>query len=180
MSIRRIESAYATFLGDDRLSGSDMSVLLALAYVANEKNNEACYPSDFYLERLTHISNRNIRYARKRLEALKVIKWETGGKGRQGGNISNQYRFLFPHCKMPTHCERYQQLGEPPTARIAVPYGKDCRTLRQGLPYPTAKVAVPYGKGCRLTRKEHGIEHRNRTSSLSLLPGLLKIRKGLL
>ena len=70
-------------------------------------------------------------------------------------------------------------------------YGTRCRTLRQGLPYlrhqmpyPTARIAVPYGTSCRLTRKEHRIEHRNRTrkieewrrcpvSSLSLSLGLL-------
>ena len=94
---------------------------------------------------------------------------------------------------MPSRRERYQQLGEPPTAQVAVPtapdavpYGKDFRTLRQGFPYPTAVVAVPYGSSCRLTRKESRIEHRNRTrkieewrpcpiSSLSLSPRRLKV-----
>ena len=144
MSIRRIESAYATFLDDRKMSAAEMSVLVALAYVANEKRDEDCFPSDSYLKLLTHLGDRTIRLARNNLRSRKIIDWISGGMGRQGGNISNRYRFLFPHCKMPTQRERYQQLGEPPTAQVAVPtapdavpYGKDCRTLRQQLPTNT-------------------------------------------
>lgn len=144
MSIRRIESAYATFLEDRKMSAAEMSVLVALSYVANEKRDEDCFPSDRYLKLLTHLGDRTIRSARNNLRSRKVIDWVSGGMGRQGGNISNRYRFLFPHLKMPTQRERYQQLGEPPTAQVAVltapdavPSGKDCRTLRQQLPTNT-------------------------------------------
>ena len=144
MSIRRIESAYATFLEDRKMSAAEMSVLVALAYVANEKRDEDCFPSDSYLKLLTHLGDRTIRLARNNLRSRKIIDWISGGMGRQGGNISNRYRFLFPHLKMPTQRERYQQLGEPPTAQVAVPTapdavpsGKDCRTLRQQLPTNT-------------------------------------------
>lgn len=147
MSIRRIESAYATFLEDRKMSAAEMSVLVALAYVANEKRDEDCYPSDRYLKLLTHLGDRTIRSARNNLRSRKIIDWISGGMGRQGGNISNRYRFLFPHLKMPTQRERYQQLGEPPTAQVAVPtasdavpYGKDCRTLRQQLPTNTEGI----------------------------------------
>ena len=124
-----------------------MSVLVALAYVANEKRDEDCYPSDRYLKLLTHLGDRTIRLARNNLRSRKIIDWVSGGMGRQGGNISNRYRFLFPHLKMPTQRERYQQLGEPPTAQVAVPTasaavpsGKDCRTLRQQLPTNTEGI----------------------------------------
>ena len=144
MSIRRIESSYATFLEDRKMSAAEMSVLVALSYVANEKRDEDCYPSDRYLKLLTHLGDRTIRLARNSLRSRKIIDWVSGGMGRQGGNISNRYRFLFPHLKMPTQRERYQQLGEPPTAQVAVPTapdavpsGKDCRTLRQQLPTNT-------------------------------------------
>ena len=144
MSIRRIESAYATFLEDRKMSAAEMSVLVALSYVANEKRDEDCFPSDSYLKLLTHLGDRTIRLARNTLRSRKIIDWVSGGMGRQGGNISNRYKFLFPHCKMPTQRERYQQLGEPPTAQVAVPTapdavpsGKDCRTLRQQLPTNT-------------------------------------------
>ena len=144
MSIRRIESAYATFLEDRKMSAAEMSVLVALAYVANEKRDEDCFPSDSYLKLLTHLGDRTIRMARNNLRSRKIIDWISGGMGRQGGNISNRYRFLFPHLKMPTQRERYQQLSEPPTAQVAVPTapdavpsGKDCRTLRQQLPTNT-------------------------------------------
>lgn len=52
MSIRRIESSYATFLDDETMSAAEMSVLVALAYVANEKQEEACFPSDRHLKRM--------------------------------------------------------------------------------------------------------------------------------
>ena len=144
MSIRRIESAYATFLDDKKMSAAEMSVLVALAYIANEKRDEACFPADSYLKLMTHLGERTIRLARNTLRSRKIIDWVSGGMGRQGGNISNRYKFLFPHCKMPTQRERYQQLGETPTAQVAVPtapvavpYGKDCRTLRHQLPTNT-------------------------------------------
>ena len=144
MSIRRIESAYATFLDDKKMSAAEMSVLVALAYIANEKRDEACFPADSYLKLMTHLGERTIRLARNTLRSRKIIDWVSGGMGRQGGNISNRYKFLFPHCKMPTQRERYQQLGEPPTAQVAVPTapdavpsGKDCRTLRHQLPTNT-------------------------------------------
>ena len=152
MSIRRIESSYATFLGDRKMSAAEMSVLVALAYVANEKRNEDCFPADSHLKLLTHLGDRTIRLARNNLRSRKIIDWVSGGKGRQGGNISNRYKFLFPHCKMPTQRERYQQLAEPPTALVAV---------------PTASDAVPYGTGCRTLRQQLPTNTegtRNRTS----------------
>ena len=138
MSIRRIESAYATFLDDKRMSGTEMSVLVALAYVANEKRDEDCYPSDGYLTELTHLSGATVRNARNKLRSRKIIDWISGGKGRQGGNISNRYRFLFPHLKMLSKRDRYQPLDGPPTLSPSVPtpadsvpYATSERTLRQ-------------------------------------------------
>ena len=107
MSIRRIESSYATFLEDRKMSAAEMSVLVALAYVANEKRDEDCYPSDRYLKLLTHLGDRTIRSARNNLRSRKIIDWVSGGMGRQGGNISNRYRFLFP-LFVGNICQRHQ------------------------------------------------------------------------
>ena len=145
MSIRRIESAYANFLDDEKMSAAEMSVLVALAYVANEKREEDCYPSDRYLKLLTHLGDRTIRSARNSLRSRKVIDWISGGMSRQGGNVSNRYRFLFPYLKMPSQRERYQPLAMTrptapaavPTAPAAVPYGTSRRTHRQELPTNT-------------------------------------------
>lgn len=143
MSIRRIESAYATFFNDKKINGSAMSVLIALAYVANEKKNELCFPSDKYLSRLTHFRERTINSARNRLRSRKIIDWISGKKEKKGlgGNESNRYWFLFDHRKMTSQRESYQQLSTPPTALDSaptaldsVPYGKNCRTLRKELP----------------------------------------------
>ena len=156
MSIRRIESAYATFLDDRKMSAAEMSVLVALAYVANEKRNEDCYPSDSYLKLLTHLGDRTIRSARNNLRSRKIIDWVSGGMGRQGGNTSNRYMFLFPHLKMSSRRERYQQLAEPPTAQVAV---------------PTAPAAVPYGTSCRTLRHQlptNSERTRNRTSESNI------------
>ena len=139
MSIRRIESAYAAFLGDKRLSSRDMSILVALAYIANEKQGEACFPSQSYLSKMSHFSESIVGNACNRLRELKVIDWISGGKSRQGGNINNRYRFLFPHCKMQSRRERYQQLDEPPTPPDGVPYPARRGTLprQRGNPTPS-------------------------------------------
>ena len=141
MSIRRIESAYATFFGDKRLSSTDMSILVALAYIANEKRDEECFPSHGYLAEMSHFGDSAVGDACKRLRDLKIIDWVSGGKGRQGGNISNKYRFLFPHCKMLSRRERYQQFGEPPTPPERVP------TPPEGEPYPVREGSVPRQEG---------------------------------
>ena len=133
MSIRRIESAYATFLGDKRMSGTEMSVLVALAYVANEKRDEDCFPSDGCLSDMTHLSGATVRSARNKLRSRKIIDWISGGKGRQGGNISNRYKFLFPHCRMPSKRDRYQPLDAPPTLSPSVP------TPADSVPYATSE-----------------------------------------
>lgn len=121
MSIRRIESSYATFLEDEVLSGTQMSVLLALAYTANEERGECCFPSDPTLSRLTHFTERAVRKAREKLRARKIITWESGGKSREGGNTSNRYTFLFPHKRMPTRNERYKSMDESPRLSVAAP-----------------------------------------------------------
>lgn len=118
MSIRRIESSYATFLEDEVLSGTQMSVLLALAYTANEERGECCFPSDPTLSRLTHFTERAVRKAREKLRARKIITWESGGKSREGGNTSNRYTFLFPHKRMPTRNERYKPMDESPRLSV--------------------------------------------------------------
>ena len=122
MSIRRIESSYATFLEDSRLSGTDMAVLVALSYVANEQCEEKCFPADAYLSKLTHYNVSAVRKSRDRLRANKVIDWVSGGKNRQGGNISNRYKFLFPHQKMLSRREMYQPMEDTPTLPGRVPY----------------------------------------------------------
>lgn len=121
MSIRRIESSYATFLEDEVLSGTQMSVLLALAYTANEERGECCFPSDPTLSRLTHFTERAVRKAREKLRARKIITWESGGKSREGGNTSNRYTFLFPHKRMPTRNERYKSMDESPRLSVTAP-----------------------------------------------------------
>ena len=141
MSIRRIESAYATFFGDERLSSRDMSILVALAYVANEKQGEVCFPSQSYLSKMSHFSESIVGNACNRLRELKIIDWISGGKSRQGGNINNRYRFLFPHCKMQSRRERYQQLGEPPTPPEREPTPPD------GEPYPVREGTLPRQEG---------------------------------
>ena len=134
MSIRRIESSYATFLEDEVLSGTQMSVLLALAYTANEERGECCFPSDPTLSRLTHFTERAVRKAREKLRARKIITWESGGKSREGGNTSNRYTFLFPHKRMPTRNERYKSMDESPRLSVTAPAASAT---------PAAPVAAP-------------------------------------
>lgn len=139
MSIRRIESSYATFLEDEVLSGTQMSVLLALAYTANEERGECCFPSDPTLSRLTHFTERAVRKAREKLRARKIITWESGGKSREGGNTSNRYTFLFPHKRMPTRNERYKSMDESPRLSVTAP-------AAPAVPAPPVKAEVTPAK----------------------------------
>jgi len=129
MSIRRIESAYAYFL-DKEMSGPQMSVLQALAYCANQKEGERCFPSDAYLSQLTHLGDKTVERARKALrDKHKAIIWEKGGK-KGGNNVTNRYRFLFPIVKMKSAYEDYETVTEtPPTVTLTPP-------LRQSDPTP--------------------------------------------
>ena len=112
MSIRRIESAYAACLGNKDVDALAMSVLVALAYVANEKNNELCFPSDRHLSRLTHMTNRTVTAKRQQLKKLGLVEWDSGFGGSDfPRSSSNRYRFLFPHCKLRP---QYQPLTAPP------------------------------------------------------------------
>ncbi|MCQ2388527.1 MAG: hypothetical protein MJ138_02320 [Kiritimatiellae bacterium] len=112
MSIRRIESAYAACLGNKDVDALAMSVLVALAYVANEKNNELCFPSDRHLSKLTHMANRTVTAKRQQLKKLGLVEWDSGfGGANFPRSSSNHYRFLFPHRKLHP---RYQPLTAPP------------------------------------------------------------------
>ena len=106
---------------------------VALAYVANEKRDEDCYPSDSYLAELTHFNNSAVRKSRNRLRANRIIDWISGGMSRQGGNVSNRYGFLFPHLKMMSKRERYQPMKDNPTLSPGVP------TPLGGVPYATSE-----------------------------------------
>lgn len=141
MSIRRIESSYATFLEDEVLSGTQMSVLLALAYTANEERGECCFPSDPTLSRLTHFTERAVRKAREKLRARKIITWESGGKSREGGNTSNRYTFLFPHKRMPTRNERYKSMDESPRLSVTAPAASETPAVPVAAPVAAPDVA---------------------------------------
>jgi len=105
MSIKRIESAYAYYL-DKKMSSAQMAVLQALAYSANEKNDEACYPSLATIARLAHVTDRTATAACKALRDMGAIKWDSGGQSG-GLNVANTYKFLFPQMKMPSRKEQY-------------------------------------------------------------------------
>ena len=167
MSIRRIESAYAHCMGDKRVSGTDMAVLIALAYVANGEKGEACYPSASYLESLTHFKAGAIGGACARLKKYKLIDWISGGNKKPGGNVANVYKFLFPLEKIKSRRERYESLAtqdatpvpippkETPTPPDAVP------TSANGIPTPrdeepTPPREVPYPTSCGTLPHEVG------------------------
>lgn len=140
MSIQRIESCYAHCLGDNRVSGTDMAVLIALAYVANGKKDDACYPSGSYLESLTHFKAGAISNACNRLKACKLIDWVSGGNAKPGGNVSNFYKFLFPHEKLKSRHERYQSLATQGAVPVSAPPKK---RLESAPTEPTSPRAEP-------------------------------------
>jgi len=134
MSIKRIESAYAYFLDKKEMSGTQMAVLQALAFSANEKNHEKCYPSGATLAKMTHFSDRAVDLACQALRDMNVIDWVSGGQV-DGINLANDYTFKFPLVKMKTRRERYAEvasqrgMGQPlGTAPDAPQYRTSCTT----------------------------------------------------
>lgn len=129
MSIARIESAYAYFLGKE-MSGPQMSVLQALAYCANQKENERCFPSDAFLSKLTHLGDKTVERARKALrDKHGAIIWEKGGR-KGGSNVSNRYRFLFPLVTMKSAYESYETVtATPPAVTLTPPIRQSDPTL---------------------------------------------------
>jgi len=134
MSIKRIESAYAYFLDKKEMSGTQMAVLQALAYSANEKNHEKCYPSGATLAKMTHFSDRAVDHACQALRDMNVIDWVSGGQV-DGINLANDYTFKFPLVKMKTRTERYEAIAAqrgmdrpPSTAADAPQYRTSCTT----------------------------------------------------
>lgn len=128
MSIKRIESAYATYLDDERISPTQMAVLQALAYCANGKSkNEDCFPGRGYLEMLTHFSDTAIDKACEKLREMGVISW-TRHVNKKGEWDSNSYKFLFPLKKMPKRRDRYESVtvtGQSTMATTLATVGSD-------------------------------------------------------
>ena len=94
MSISVIESAYATYLGDKRVTGTQMAVLICLAKFANNGTLET-FPSDSKVAQYSHFAPSAVLNARKALKKIGAIDWVPGGKTRDGGLISNHYVFPF-------------------------------------------------------------------------------------
>lgn len=113
MSIKRIESAYATYMGIKQIGGKKfrpihMAVLQALAFSANHKT-ELCIPGHGTLEKLTGFTDSAVDDACNELRDFGIISW-TKIKLENNQYLSNKYKFLFPHRKMPKRIDRYESL----------------------------------------------------------------------
>lgn len=132
MSIRRIESIYATCMDRTEMTCPQMAVLLALGFCANAET-ERCFPSKLFLAKLTHCGESTVERACSELRKAGLIDWRKGGMGPSGLQ-SNSYVFTFPHRRMGSRREGYQQLtANPPSER--------------GYATPTARVVPPRSEG---------------------------------
>lgn len=114
MSIKRIESVYATYKDDPEITAPQMAVLVSLAYCANEGKNEACYPGLGYLKELTHFGATAIKEARKALRKRGIIDWTNTSSGK-GDFDSNDYTFLFPLKKLVSKRIKYEPVSRETT-----------------------------------------------------------------
>jgi len=148
MSISRIESAYAYFL-DRKISLTQMAVLQALAYHANEETEE-CHPSNATLAREVHTSANTVGTACKALKKMGAIDWVKGGQF-EGVNVANVYTFLFPRMKMPTKRERYEAIlakrgvTKQNGHRAQAPLPQYQSPLGTGTQSPSAGVPTQFG-----------------------------------
>lgn len=95
MSIARIESVYKTFGGHpEKLTSTQMSVLLALAYCDNYKG-KGCFPGRASLQHLTLFKDSAVDAACTALKKAGIITWKRR-MSPSGDPTSNLYTFLFP------------------------------------------------------------------------------------
>lgn len=167
MGISRIESAYAYFLDKKGISGTQMAVLQALSFCANELNHEECHPSIAYLAQLTHFSESRISPACQALRDMNAIDWIPGGQ-YNGMNLANTYAFKFPLVKMKKKRERYEAINqervgcprsEPPVPSLRTP---GTPAAREG--HPRSEGGVPPQ---RETNKEYKEESNPQSNSES-------------
>jgi len=117
VSFKRVEAAYAHFMGDSTVDGAMMSSLQALAFVANANDGERCFPSEAYIASLTHDSLSTVKRALGKLKEKGIVDWVQGGNVA-GRNLANTYRFLFPLVGMGSGRTRYERLKEPPKVSL--------------------------------------------------------------
>jgi len=147
MSIQRIESAYAECMKPKwKVNGTDMAVLIALAYCDNRENG--CFPAYEYLSLLTHFNDRTVRMACRRLKEMGLINWKSGGF-KNGRNVANVYTFKFDYQKVLPRRDLYGLLnGE--TEGVAAPAGEG----RNPIPPREEPNATMGGTQCRPVRNE--------------------------
>ena len=195
MSYKRIESAYATCLGDRRVTGTQLAVLLGLANCANAKNDDACYPSYAYLEQLTHFGQTTIKAACRDLKKLNLITWVSGTRA-PSGNKANRYTFLFPHRSMPKSENWYESAGNVDNMYTTTPSdgasdgmsaetsdaegtpsGGSRPTLSRETTHPWSGAALPSG-GSRPTLGRQPDTNKERTSKQQTINSVSILERG--
>lgn len=97
MGFKLIERVYA--MTDYEMSGTELSVLAALAFRANDKTL-LCFPKQDTLAKMTHLARSTVAASLNELKKDGILEWDSGGlknkRGKGGGLLANSYRLNLP------------------------------------------------------------------------------------
>lgn len=131
MGFKLLERVYA--MTDYKMSGTELSVLAALAFRANDKTL-LCFPKQETLAKMTHLHPATIPPILNKLRDKSIVEWDSGGlknkRGKGGKILSNSYRLNLPEKSKKTKNtevinECPQDSTVSPTARLQYSLGRD-------------------------------------------------------
>ena len=97
MGFKLLERVYA--MTDYKMSGTELSVLAALAFRANDKTL-LCFPKLETLAKMTHLARSTVWDSLNELKKYGYLEWDSGGlknkRGKGGRILANSYRLNFP------------------------------------------------------------------------------------
>ena len=131
MGFNLLERVYA--MTDYKMSGTELSVLAALAFRANDKTL-LCFPKLETLAKMTHLHPATIPPILNKLRDKSIVEWDSGGlknkRGKGGKILSNSYRLNLPekskktkNTEVITECPQDSTVS--PTARLLYSPGRD-------------------------------------------------------
>jgi len=93
MGFHLVDKVYFNVTGT---SPTAQAVLAYLAHRADDKGVRKCYPAIESIEAATHFKHTAIRDALNELRERKLLEWKSGGRGKGGKPLANEYEFNLP------------------------------------------------------------------------------------
>ena len=132
MGFKLVETVYR--LGRDATSPAEQSVLLALAFRANDRTL-LCYPKQETLVEMTHLSRATVAVALNALRKKGFLDWKRGGpskrRGKYGQVLANDYTLKLPKIDENSKMSPKGHVQQPDIA-MSSHQTRPCPAVRQG------------------------------------------------